>query len=123
MRKMSLMVAACTVLAFSPAVHAADFGPSDLGKIVDTARHQEARFNRDYKGKTFAATGQVKSISEGWFGSYNVAVSVAGNEVNCWIKTDAKDLADMDTGKRVQINGEIRDTVFGDLQVDDCRVN
>ena len=124
MRKMTLMVAACTVLALSPAVRAADFGPSDQYQIVDTARHQEIRFKRDYKGKIFAAPGQVKSISEGWSGRVNVAVRVAGEEVNCWVnKVDAKDLADMDAGRRVQVTGEIRDTVFGDLQVDNCRLN
>ena len=118
------IAAVCTALTLSSAV-AADFGPSDLGRIVDMARNQEAKFQRDVKGKTFAGTAKVRSISQNWLTSnYQVNTRIANQEVTCWVKkSNSSKLADIDNGDSVTINGIVRDTVLGDLQVDDCRIN
>lgn len=100
-----------------------DFGLSHLEQITRVSQENEARFRRDYKGRTFSATMPLKDISPG-FGRLHVQFSgsfMIG--VSCFVsKSEEAKLADMNKGQKYFVYGVIRDTVLGDLMLEDCKI-
>ena len=100
---------------------AAAFGNNDIGRIAQTASENETRFQRDYKGKTLAFWGTFDSLQDGFWGSKQLAVNVGDTAVHCYGTAQlAKKAIDWNSGDRLYVQGKIRDTILGILQIDDC---
>jgi len=99
----------------------AAFGNNDIDRIAKTASENEARFQRDYKGKTLAFYGFFDSLQDGFFGAKQLAVNVGDTAVHCYGDSGlAKKAIDWNSGDKLFVQGKIRDTIMGVLQIDNC---
>jgi hypothetical protein len=98
------------------------FFVSDLRRIVDASRNQEARFNRDFKNQPFDANVTFYSASEGWFGDWLIHFNTDTRmtRVYCLMAPPAN-LADWQKGKHMHIYGVIDTTMFGDVNLNECQ--
>jgi hypothetical protein len=103
------------------------FGAKDIQTITKTAKSNEIRFKRDYKGKPFTANLPVNRISENFlfkdrytatFGS-----NMLGNNVTCEVRDQPtiELMMDWDKGQKVTVSGTIDDTLLGDIKLKDCQ--
>jgi hypothetical protein len=102
------------------------YGLADLDAIVDASQHNEARFRRDYLGRSFRATLPFDSASEGLFSSGgNYLVFLGHGSVHCTIDNPAMiaQIADLRRGQPLTVSGTIYDTTLGDLLLRDCAVH
>lgn len=99
------------------------FGAADLAAIMETSQTNEARFNRDFKGKLFSATGSFDSLQE-MLGNQQVTVDVGEYQVMCsGGRALATKAIDWNAGDRVTISGRMTETLLGTvLYLDDCDV-
>jgi hypothetical protein len=103
------------------------FGFKELESIIDASQNNEARFNRDYKGKVFSDVGVLKSVDErGWLIDRNQVHVEAPNgwrtsssSVYCFPKLDSSETANWPSLMPIKITGTIHDTALGDLWLDD----
>ena len=114
---MKKLVLVATALALSTSVHAQTFNMSNASAIVDDSRHNEMRFDRNYKDKPFSDVLTFKSLSKGWFGKWHVEFRGA----YCFVDEDvAKGMVDWPNGRRMRVSGTIDTTMFGDISLDNC---
>jgi hypothetical protein len=103
------------------------FGADDIARIAQTSRDNAARFNRDFRGKSFKAKLPVRSISENFLISDRYTATFGNNPFGGNVTCDVKDrptinlMMDWDRGQIVTISGTIRSTMMGDIRLDDCR--
>ena len=103
--------------------HASFFGANDLPVISTTSQQNDARFQRDYKGKLIQFVGAFVSLQDALFGTKLLEVQAQGITVDCLGWSDLSRAAiDWNAGDSISITGKIRDTVLGDLQLTDCSV-
>jgi len=102
------------------------FSTPDIARIVETSRTNEIRFNRDFRGRSFNAVMTLGKVSESFFttGEYTIALkSNAGrNGVDCRISDPAvlNMVVDWNEGQKVEVLGNIKGTIVGDLQLSNC---
>ena len=97
------------------------FGNNDLDRIARTASENETRFQRDYKGKAIAIWGTFDSLQDAFWGNKQLAVNVGDTQVHCYGRASlAQKAIDWNAGDRLLIQGKIRDTILGILQIDEC---
>jgi hypothetical protein len=99
----------------------AGYTERDLGAIVDAAQHNEARFNRDYKGRNYSSTTAFKAVSQQIYGGYSVQFTDGSF---CMSVTDSAllgKIADWPYGRPVMFGGTIEDTSLGHLMIKNCR--
>jgi hypothetical protein len=109
----------------------ASFGFRDLDSIVDASRNNEARFNRDYKGRAFSDAGVLHSVDEpSWFSGGKNKIEVEAmnasrflpRTVYCFQKLDSSETANWPSRMPIKITGTIHDTVTGDVWLEDCQI-
>lgn len=103
------------------------FGVRDIPQIAETSRSNDIRFNRDYRGKTFAAVLPLGTIRENIFmkGKYQVEFDTAtGGNVNCRVSDPAliDRMANWNKGQIIKLTGIIGGTVMGNVQLDNCEM-
>jgi hypothetical protein len=109
------------------AAHAADFGPNDIQRAIDTYRANELRFTRDFVGRSIEFTWVFRNASSRYFGSgYRVTIgngSFNGN-VDCVVtdQTMLDKIVEWNKGQRVKVYGVIKDVTMGDLQLKECNI-
>jgi hypothetical protein len=127
MRK--VMTTVLLIACATPALAAITFGLGDIDKIIDTSRHNEARFNRDYKGQGLTASLifdklQEKFFGDGWQVEFKYPGSGIFGGVDCTVdEAQARALVDWNQGRQVQVSGMIDTTIMGTLLLRDCRFN
>jgi hypothetical protein len=107
-----------------------NFGFKELESIIDASQNNEARFNRDYKGKVFSDVGVLKSVDErSWLIDRNqVHVEapngwrISSSTVYCFPKLDSSETANWPSRMPIKITGTIHYTVMGDLSLEDCQL-
>jgi len=103
------------------------FGANDITRIAQTSRDNAARFNRDFRGRSFEAKLPVNSISENFIflDRYTATFGTSrfGGNVTCDVKDrpTINRMMDWDRGQMVTISGTIRTAVMGDILLDDCQ--
>jgi hypothetical protein len=108
----------------------ASFSFRDLDNIVDASRNNEARFNHDYKGRTFSDAGVLHSVDEpSWLSGGKSKIEVEARNarflpptVYCFQKLDSSETANWPSRMPIKITGTIHDTVMGDVWLEDCQV-
>jgi hypothetical protein len=122
MKKLLITIVLATITS---AAHAADFGPSDIQRAIDTYGANELRFTRDFVGRSIEFTWVFRDASSRYFGSgYRITIgngSFNGN-VDCVI-TDPimlDKIVEWNKGQRVKVYGVIKDVTMGDLQLKEC---
>jgi hypothetical protein len=96
---------------------------------VDTSRENEIRFDRDFKGKTFADRMIFGSLTEEIFGGTYAAHfdgenhSGFGDDVICGdiAKGAANQLIDWKSGQTAYVSGQIDTTMFGTVFLKNCQ--
>lgn len=106
---------------------APQFTARDLATIMQTSQTNEARFDRDYKGKRLTAAGTFDSMEES-LGSQSVTLNVGDFQVVCNANIGDRRLGakaiDWHSGDRLTITGKIDYTFVGTFfYLDDCDVN
>lgn len=101
---------------------------TDLSTIVDTSQSNDLRFNRDFKGKFFSATGKFDLASKTTFGNgYRIFVNFGFLTSVFCTTSDAvtvNSIVDWSKGTPLTISGNIYDTRLGQLELaDGCTVN
>jgi len=103
------------------------FGANDIARIAQTSRDNAARFNRDFRGRSFKAKLPVNHISENFLFSDRYTATFGTSRFGDNVTCDVKDrptidrMMDWDRGQMVTISGTIRTTVMGDILLDDCQ--
>lgn len=105
-------------LLVSPTIGLADdyFNMRYAKQIVDDNRNNEPRFNRDFKGKPFLDLLVFKGISQTlwkWQARFQGAYCFVDEKA-------AKSMIDWNKGQQIAVSGTINETMFGDIQLDDC---
>ena len=123
--KKLMTIAAALIAATS--VHAADLGPSDIQKAIETYKANELRFTRDYVGKSIEFTWVLNKVSSQLFGNgYRVSFGKGGfsGGVDCIIsdQTMLDTIVEWNRGQRVNVYGVVKDVTVGDLQLKQCKV-
>jgi hypothetical protein len=105
------------------------FGFKELQSITDASQNNEARFNQDYKGKTFSDIGVLKSVGErSWLTGGNLVRVEAPNgwlissSVYCFPKLGSSETANWPSRMPIKITGTIYSTTLGDLWLEDCQL-
>ena len=117
------LLGAVALIAVAIPATAQTYGSKDLAAIKDAAANNEARFNRDYKGKTFTARLRFKGTSSGWH--QRDVFFVEGVRCNQYKTPDegkaliAKTI-DYKSGQPLQVTGTIDDTFLGELLLNAC---
>jgi hypothetical protein len=103
------------------------FGAKDIETITKTAKSNQMRFKRDYKGKLFEATLPVNRISENFLSKDRYTATFGrntfSNNVDCEV-ADQKTIElmmDWDEGQMVTVSGTIDDTIMGDIRLKGCQ--
>lgn len=103
-------------------------GQRDLSNMHQTYEANQARFMRDFKGKSFSARISLHNVTENPFlrGSYMVGFGENGffADVSCEV-TDRRLVAmvtDLNKGDYVEVSGNIRDHVMGSVILESCRI-
>jgi uncharacterized protein len=117
------------VVAPPAPVPAKPLSDQDIAQIVDVSRHNEMRFDRDYKGKLFEAPGTFERAARGLIDAerYRIAVETPGGDVDCITSdTSVLDLAaNWKSGQPVTVSGRIETTSMGDIELyyNTCRLS
>jgi hypothetical protein len=117
-------VVAALLAASTLSSHAADFGPTDIAKAIDTYKQNEIRFKRDYVGRMISFGWTFAGASSRLFGGYRVEFGNGGWGDN--VACDVKDQATLDKvvewnkGQLVTVTGTIDDVSIGDLLLKNC---
>jgi hypothetical protein len=103
------------------------YGLNDLRKIVETARSNKPRFDRDYKGKPFEASLLFSAITgpNGVFPRIYTVIFAAPVTVYCRVlaprdKATIDRITDWDKDQKVTVSGKIEKTLFGTLFLEAC---
>lgn len=122
------IISILTLAAGIPAGYAQSdtFTFKDAPAIVDASRHNEPRFDRDFKNHLFSDNGILKRITADWTkGWYFVEViePISDNEVDCHIQLSADEVARWPANAQIRIAGRLKDTLMGDLLLkDNCAI-
>jgi hypothetical protein len=115
------------VAAAAPALPASDLSASNLPEMKATYKQNQARFSRDYVGKTFSARMEVRSVVESLFskGSFRVSFGAGFGGVDCVVsdKTTIDFVTNLNAGDSIFISGTVSDIVFGDVQLSPCKLS
>jgi hypothetical protein len=102
------------------------YGADQLDEIVSAARNNEIHFQRAFVGKGFQAVGRFTGSHKELSGDkFMIEVRTAKGEVDCITSDKAVlDVAEATRdGQQITIAGSIKDTVLGDLLLDEgCQV-
>src|SRR5262245_16805917 len=115
---------AFAVVALATPVIAAELGPQDIQRAVDTYKQNEIRFERDFKGRTIGFTWIFYKASSRLF-SNGYRVSFGNNgDVVCTVQ-DPKvldQIVEWNKGQKVSVSGTIDDVTFGTLYLQGCTI-
>lgn len=105
------------------------FGKSDIAAIAEASRGNEARFDRDYKSRTFYDCMHFDGlereiIGAGWRLRLKASSRSWMADAVCLIEdSTARTLVDLNEGEMIHIQGTIQTTSIGTLQLKSCRIN
>jgi hypothetical protein len=123
---MKHLLAAIGLTVIAATANAADFGEGDIPAIVDASQHNPARFDRDFKGRSFTARGAFTTATACWLSNdcYLIHVRVGrSQEALCSITISSAEIADWDTSMPVVVSGPILTTILGSLSLgENCSV-
>jgi hypothetical protein len=104
-------------------------GLDDIARIHSTYKANQARFIRDFVGKTFSARMPLGDITENLMfkGSFNVSFggNTWGGDVQCKFsdQSDVARITEMNKGDIVKIRGVIEDHSFGTIDLEECSIS
>jgi hypothetical protein len=104
-------------------------GLDDIARIHSTYKVNQARFIRDFVGKTFSARMPLGDITESLMSKGSFHVSFGGNtwggDVQCKFsdQSDVARITEMNKGDIVNIRGVIEDHSFGSIDLEDCSIS
>lgn len=109
------------------AVSTSALNASNLDEMHATYKQNQARFSRDYVGKTFAAKMVVRTVVENLIvrGTFRVSFGPSFSGVDCSVSDkEAIDFAtNLNAGDIVLVSGTVSDLVFGDVQLSPCQMS
>lgn len=114
----------------APLVAAEILGVADIPKMHETYDRNEARFFRDYRGRSFSGTMTFADIKEDVFsrGTYNVFLKTPHSaaflgDVECHVADEngIQFVTDLDKGQVTPVDGVVSDHEFGAIVLSDCR--
>jgi len=123
---MKYLVAAALALVATVA-QAADYGPTDIQRAIDTYKQNEIRFGRDFAGKTISFTWTFHKARSRMF-SNGYVVEFGNGGFSDGVSCDVSDQGTIDTviewnkGQRVSVVGTIYDVTMGTLQLKECTI-
>lgn len=123
--KKYLVTAALALVA--TVAQAADFGPTDIQRAIETYKQNEIRFGRDFAGKTISFTWTFNRARSRMF-SNGYVVEFGNGGFSGGVECDVNDQATIDTiiewnkGQRVSVTGTIDDVTMGTLQLKGCTI-
>jgi hypothetical protein len=125
--KMKKLLAVAAVLAAVTTANAAELGPSDIQRAIETYRSNEIRFERDFSGRSieFVWTfnrASSRRIGEGYRVSFGNGSFMGG--VDCVVTEQAvlDEIVEWNKGQRVNVSGIIKTVSVGTLQLKDCTI-
>lgn len=106
------------------------FKKESLDLISETSRGNEARFDRDYKGRIFADCLYFDGLERDFFDDSSWSLKLDDDpqgfmySASCDVDTHvASQMADVEKGDVVFIQGSLKTTVMGVVIVDDCHIS
>jgi hypothetical protein len=122
MKKFGLAIA--LPLAFTTSGQAegtqAEYGPNDVATIVAAHKQDEARFTRDFSGKTFFGAMPFLSAQSSLVGGYYISLSSGGVLCEYVGASDIDDASHWNRGDQIQVKGAIDDVTQGILTLKGC---
>jgi tRNA_anti-like len=119
-----LLLTGVAVLALaSSAANAADLGPEDIQRAISTYKQNEARFNRDFAGKSISFSWSLDKVSKGIIGG-EYYVTLGNDTVKCDLK-DPETLSkamEWNPGQKLSVEGTVEDVWFGTLHLKGCKL-
>lgn len=106
---------------------AADLGADDIAKIKQTYKDNEARFKRDYKGKTFEAELPFVAAKENMFteGKYTLGFGSGSifDDVSCETSDTAtvNVVIDWNKGDTIVVSGVVDDSLMTTIKLVNCK--
>lgn len=119
-------VAAMAVSIIATSAQSQAFQAADLDIISEMSRTNEARFERDYKGKAFIDDLPFDSLERSLFGSgYSLFLGEGFfPDARCSISEDlAQKLIDKNPGDRINVRGIIDTTSLRTVILTHCRID
>jgi len=122
-----LAIAAISIATLAPAI-AADLGPEDIQRAIETYKQNEIRFKRDFVGKTIGFTWTFYNAKGNFFDDSEVRVEFgggrfSGNVVCEDVDQKTKDLViEWNKGQKASVSGTVNDVWFGNLHLKKCSI-
>jgi hypothetical protein len=113
----------------NPPTTRSNLGLDDIARIHSTYKANQARFARDFVGKTFSARMPLGDITESIMSKGSFHVSFGGNtlggDVQCKFsdQSDIARITEMNKGDIVNISGVIEDHTFGTIELEECSIS
>lgn len=100
----------------------------DIEPMHSTYKKNQARFFRDYKGKTFIGTMKLDSVSESIMEKGTYIISFGSgfmSDIDCRVKDKQTIdfLTDMDKGDRLKVSGVVEDHAIGSIALLNCAIS
>jgi hypothetical protein len=121
MRQLLLTTAMLAVIVGNAS--AAELGPEDIQRAISTYKQNEARFNRDFAGKSISFSWSLDKVSKGIIGG-EYYVTLGNDTVKCDLK-DPETLSkamEWNPGQKLSVEGTVEDVWFGTLHLKGCKL-
>ncbi len=109
-----------------PAAPPANLGPGDLPVMHQTYEMNQARFARDYVGKSFFGILTLAEVRENLIfkGKYEIGFGQRHDGVSCSIddKPTIDLMTDKNKGDQISVFGIVKDHEFGSVILDSCKL-
>jgi hypothetical protein len=118
------------LLCFLPCLaFAQGLSNDDIAPMHETYKANQARFKRDYVGKSFKAKLPLSRITESLInkGSYRISLGNSSifSDVDCVVsdKPNVDKVMDWNTGDLITVSGRVTDHVVGSIILEPCQVS
>lgn len=121
-------IAMIAIIAATGSVSAQAIKSRDLASVAEASKQNEARFERDYKGKRFEDRISFAGMEKPIFGGsgYNVRLGSGGflHAAECRITDPAtiNHLIDKNIGDTLTVSGTVDHTIMGVVMLEACVV-
>jgi hypothetical protein len=121
-----LLLAGVAIATLVSLAHAAEYGPDDIGRAIETGKQNEIRFTRDFANRTIGFVWTFDHATSSFGGGYNVEFGNGGmfGNVICEVSEQStlNRVVEWNKGQRASVTGIIDRASFGDLYLRNCKI-